>query len=133
MPDRGAASAPQALSYSHRLHQRLEFLRFFEGSEVHRLERCAVFRVPNSCGHFRLGVTFKARMNSVERNAIRRRIRETMRKQARELGSYDYNVVVRSIERPARPFAQSLALELATLPSRKPVPSKTRRAPSESR
>lgn len=126
-PTRGVPAAPLALSYFHRLHQRREFLRFFEGSEVHRLVRCAVFRVPNACGHFRLGVTFKTRMNSVERNAIRRRIREAMRRMAPELGAFDYNVVVRELRRPAKRFARELAHELTTLPASKPVASRSGR------
>jgi len=125
----GALRAPLALGYFRRLHQRREFLRFFEGSEVRRLSRCTVFRVPNASGHFRLGVTFKARMNSVERNALRRRIREAVRKQAPTLGSFDYNVVVREIRRPAKQFARELARELSLLSSHRPVPSRSNRKP----
>jgi ribonuclease P protein component len=98
----------ESLSYSHRLHQRSDFLRFFEGSTVARLKDCIIFRVPNSAGHFRLGLTFKIRCQSVERNALRRRIREAFRRLGPGLGSYDYNVVIRSWNPPMKAFARGL-------------------------
>lgn len=85
----------ESLGYSYRLHQRREFLRFFDKSEVFRLRSCVVFRVANTEGHFRLGLTMKAKgTNSVERNRVRRGVRETVRRMRVELGSYDYNVVI---------------------------------------
>jgi len=44
-----------------------------------------------------------------------------MRLQAPKLGSFDYNVVVSKLERPARVFARRLALEIGSeLSSRTP-------------
>lgn len=59
-----------------------------------RLKECTLFRIPNHFGHFRVGITIKARVNSVERNRIKRAIRESFRHLRAELGSYDFNVVV---------------------------------------
>ena len=78
----------------YRLHYHWEFLKFFQGSDVLRLRECAVFRLPNATGHFRLGVTIKAKCNSVERNRVKRAVREVFRHKKEELGSYDYNVVI---------------------------------------
>jgi ribonuclease P protein component len=117
----------ERLDYSKRLHHRREFLQFFSGSEVFRFRNVVVFRKKTELGHFRLGVTFKARMSSVERNAIRRRIREAMRQLSPQLGSYDFNVVVQKVERPARVFARTLAAELKSgLISQRPVPAKNK-------
>jgi ribonuclease P protein component len=101
-----------SLPYPFRLHQRQEFFKFFEGSTVARLRNVIVFRVPNDLGHFRLGITFKIKCSSVERNALRRRIRETFRKLRPSLGSYDYNIVVRSFQSPMKIFARQLAGEI---------------------
>lgn len=59
-----------------------------------RLKECAIFRIPNTCGHFRLGVTIKTKCNSVERNRVKRTLRECFRHLKDRLGAYDYNVVV---------------------------------------
>jgi ribonuclease P protein component len=85
------------LSYppSRRLHYPYEYRRFRAiEPQVFRLRECTVFRVPNQLGHYRLGVTIKARMNSVRRNAIKRQIREAIRHLGPKLGSFDYNYVV---------------------------------------
>jgi ribonuclease P protein component len=64
-----------------------------------------VFRTPNTLGHFRLGITLKARGTSVGRNRVKRAIREAMRKLRPLLGQFDYNVVV--------PFGKKLGFEYA--------------------
>ena len=116
-----------SLGFSNRLHHRREFLQFFTGSEVYRLALSSVFRRQNTLGHFRLGVTFKVRLSSVERNDIRRRVRESVRRLAPGLGSYDYNVVIQRVERPAKLHARRVAVELSTeLLQRKPVPVKSK-------
>jgi RNase P protein component len=48
----------------------------------------------------------------VERNALRRRIRESVRQLRPVLGSYDYNVVINDFERPVRKYARRLAKEI---------------------
>ncbi|MFN7685719.1 MAG: ribonuclease P protein component [Oligoflexia bacterium] len=106
------AGSGRRLAYSNRLHHRREFLEFFSGSQVYRLRHCSVFRKANPLGHFRLGVTFKAKMSSVERNALRRRIRETIRILGPALGSFDYNIVVMKLQRPALLFGRELAREI---------------------
>jgi len=78
----------------YRLHDTWEYQRFFQGSDVLRLKECAIFRIPNSLGHFRLGVTIKTKCNSIERNRVKRALRESFRHLKDRLGSYDYNVVV---------------------------------------
>jgi ribonuclease P protein component len=86
----------QDLSFGpeYRLHYHWEYRRFFQGSEVLRLRDCTIFRIPNHLGHFRLGVTIKSKCNSVERNRVKRAIRESYRHLKERLGSYDYNVVI---------------------------------------
>ncbi len=85
-----------SLSYEHRLHYAWQFRKFFEGSEVLKLRECRIFRIPNDQHHFRLGITLKARGSSVDRNRVKRTIRESLRGLAPTLGPYDYNVVIRS-------------------------------------
>jgi ribonuclease P protein component len=82
------------LSFGHRLHQRWEFRRFFDRAQAFKLTECIVFRIPNDKGHFRLGITLKARGMSVDRNRVKRVIREAFRNFGPQLGSFDYNVVV---------------------------------------
>jgi ribonuclease P protein component len=75
---------------------------------VYRLRECTVFRVPNEVGHFRLGITLKARGSSVERNRVKRQIRESFRIQADVLGSFDYNVVIAAQKKIAYPYPERL-------------------------
>ena len=71
-----------------------------------------MFRVPNECGHFRVGITLKTKLNSVGRNRVKRTIRESFRHLKNALGSFDYNVVV-SVTRELDPhFARRLAVML---------------------
>ena len=102
--------ARHPLTYKHRLHYRWEFVRFFEGAEVFRLSQCIIFRIPNTLGHFRLGITLKCRGSSVERNLVKRTVREGVRRLAEHLGSYDYNVVIPGTKKMIRPYPEQLAL-----------------------
>lgn len=110
--DRSSSCALFSLSRDHRLHYRWEFRRFFNQSEVFRLSACTVFRVQNERGHFRLGITLKARGSSVERNRVKRAVRENFRKLGPRLGSFDYNVVIPGSRRMAFPYPQRLALAI---------------------
>ncbi len=73
-----------------------------------RLSECLVYRISNDVGHFRLGVTLKSRGRSVDRNKVKRRIRESFRKLAPLLGSYDYNVVVPKTKAMLHPYPRKL-------------------------
>jgi len=68
-----------------------------------------VFRIPNERGHFRLGVTLKARGTSVERNRVKRTVREAFRSQAELLGAHDYNVVIPAHKKMGHPYPLKLA------------------------
>jgi ribonuclease P protein component len=87
------------LSFDRRLHYSWEYRQFFNQSQVFRLSECTVFRIQNNLGHFRLGITLKARGTSVNRNRVKRQIREAIRLQAKSLGSFDYNVVISGSKR----------------------------------
>jgi ribonuclease P protein component len=78
----------------YRLHETWEYQRFFQGSDVLRLKDATIFRIANTYGHFRLGVTIKLKCTSVERNRVKRVLRESFRQLKDKLGSYDYNVVI---------------------------------------
>ena len=101
-----------SLTYDKRLHRPADYRRFFEGSELLRLRHCLVFRIHNALGHFRLGITLKSRGSSIERNLIKRTIRECVRLHAPSLGSYDYNVVVPKGRKLTREYAQQLRFSL---------------------
>lgn len=90
------------------MHYRHEFLRFFGKSEVFRLRECIIFRIPNELGHFRLGITLKARGSSLERNRAKRQVRESMRNLAPLLGDFDYNVVIPATKKLEFPFHRKL-------------------------
>lgn len=77
-----------------------------------RLPECVVFRIANHLGHFRLGITVKARCNSVERNRVKRQIREAFRHLKDQLGSYDYNVVVSTTKKLDYSYARRLGKSL---------------------
>ena len=79
---------------SARVRTRGEYLNFFKGSQVKRLGECILFRVSNTVGNDRLGITIKARVNSVYRNKVKRQIRESFRLNRIGLAAHDYNVVV---------------------------------------
>ncbi|NDG83757.1 MAG: hypothetical protein EBX52_01810 [Proteobacteria bacterium] len=79
---------------SARILNRAEYLRFFQGSDVKRLGVCTVFRIANTKGVPRLGITVKARVNSVYRNKLKRTIREVFRLGRGSMAAHDYNVVV---------------------------------------
>jgi len=68
-----------------------------------------LFRIKNDLGHFRLGITLKARGTSIQRNHVKRAIRENMRRHAEILDTYDYNVVVPGTKKMAHPFHLKLA------------------------
>jgi ribonuclease P protein component len=93
-----------------RLHYPWEYRRFFHQNQVFRLSECTVFRIPNNLGHFRLGITLKARGTSVQRNQVKRQIRESFRVAQNQLGSYDYNVVVPSTKQLSFPYPKKLGL-----------------------
>lgn len=108
----GAASEKrtQAFTRQHRLHYPWEYRRFFDRAEVFRLRECTIFRIPNELGHFRLGITLKARGTSVQRNKVKRQIRESFRTQREVLGGFDYNVVIPATKRLAHPYADKLGV-----------------------
>ncbi|MEK6578258.1 MAG: ribonuclease P protein component [Bdellovibrionota bacterium] len=103
---------PLSLSPNRRLHFSWEYRRFFQNSAVCRLSECIIFRVPNELGHFRLGITIKARGSSLDRNKVKRRVREAFRTRAPVLGSFDYNVVIPKTKKMAHPYPRLLGLSL---------------------
>jgi ribonuclease P protein component len=76
---------------------------------VIKLSECVIFRIPNELGHFRLGITLKARGSSLDRNRTKRQIRENMRLLAPSLGGFDYNVVIPGHKKMLHPFPKTLA------------------------
>ena len=99
-------------SKSFRLIHRAEFLRFFNEPEVFRLSFCVVFRIKNDLGHYRLGITLKAKGSSVERNLAKRLIRSSFDRMKTNLGSYDYNVVIPAHKGLKYPFSKGLRRDL---------------------
>ena len=91
-----------------RLHYPWEYRRFFHQNQVFRLSECTVFRIPNNLGYFRLGITLKARGTSIQRNQVKRQIRESFRIQQNQLGSYDYNVVISAHKKLCYPYPKRL-------------------------
>ena len=98
----------QDLSTGKRLHHPWEYRNFFGQSQVFKLPECTIFRVPNQLGHFRLGITLKAKGSSVERNRVKRQIRESFRTQQASLGSFDYNVVIPAYKKMGYPYPEKL-------------------------
>ncbi|MBL7715912.1 MAG: ribonuclease P protein component [Bdellovibrionales bacterium] len=82
-----------------RLHFPWEYRRFFGSAEILRLPEILIFRIPNQAGHPRLGMTVKASSGAIERNRVKRMIREFFRKHQESLGSFDYNFVVPGAKR----------------------------------
>jgi ribonuclease P protein component len=98
----------QRLLFERRLHHPSQFRAFFKDSTKIRCTECIVYRVPNNEGHFRLGITMKAKGTSTERNRVRRAVRETFRKLGGALGSFDYNVVIPQTKSLEHPYAKKL-------------------------
>lgn len=103
------ASEPTTFPPQYRLHYSWEYRRFFQDSEIVRLSHCTLFRVRNELGHFRLGISLKARGRSVDRNRVKRRIREEFRRMGSQLGSYDYNVLIPGHRKMLPPYPRELA------------------------
>jgi ribonuclease P protein component len=59
-----------------------------------------------------VGITFKARGSSVERNQVKRQVREYFRTHRDALGSYDYNVVIPGTKKISYPYAKKLGQSL---------------------
>ncbi|MBN22105.1 MAG: ribonuclease P protein component [Bdellovibrionaceae bacterium] len=91
-----------------RLHHKKEYLTFFRSEQVYRLKSCVIFRVRNSYGHFRLGMSVTSKFGSVKRNQVKRVVREAFRLAGHELGSYDYHVVVSKKRNLEYPYLSSL-------------------------
>ncbi len=107
------AAGTEGFSPEFRLHYPWEYRKFFGGAEVFRASECLLFRIPNTWGHYRVGITLKSRGNSVARNRVKRRIREAFRRLGPVLGPFDYNVVVPSQKKMDHLYAQRLAKCLA--------------------
>ena len=71
-----------------------------------------MFRRSNRLTHFRLGITLKARGTAVQRNRVRRIIRESFRVFGENLGSFDYNVVIPKERVMRHPFPERLKASL---------------------
>ncbi len=99
----------QAFGYDFRLHYPWEYRKFFSNNQVFRLRECTVFRIPNTVGHFRLGITFKARGSSLDRNRTKRQIRESFRLLGPELGAFDYNIVIPGHRKLLFPYPKRLS------------------------
>ncbi|MBI3535063.1 MAG: ribonuclease P protein component, partial [Deltaproteobacteria bacterium] len=102
----------KSLGYSKRLHHPIEYGNFFGKSEMFKFSECIVYRVKNSCEHFRLGITLKAKGPSVQRNKTKRQIREVFRNFGEKLGNYDYNVVIPSYKKLDKRFPDALRASL---------------------
>lgn len=92
-----AATFPRAV----RLLKPVEFERVFAENERARTESLLVMVRPNTLGQARLGMVIAKRLlpRAVDRNRVKRCVRETFRLQRRDLPAGDY--VVRLIAKPA--------------------------------
>jgi ribonuclease P protein component len=102
------ATPPLELSRERRLRFSWQYRRFFDRAQMFRLSECLVYRISNECGHFRLGITLKSRGRSIDRNRVKRRIRESFRQMAPFLGGFDYNVVVPKTKKMDHPYPRRL-------------------------
>lgn len=91
-----------------RLHYSWQYRAFFQGAFVLRLSQCTIFRIPNQQGLFRLGISIKSRGRSVDRNRVKRRIREQFRLLRSELGAFDYNVFIPAHKKMTPPYPRAL-------------------------
>ena len=79
---------------SARVLYRREYLEFFKGSQVKRLGSCLIFSIASQKQNARLGMTIKAKVNSVYRNKLKRQVRESFRQHRASLPALDFNIVV---------------------------------------
>lgn len=81
MPKRIAGAAGESFPKSRRLRARHEFLRAkARGRKVHT-EHLIALALPSASGESRLGITVSGKVgNSVERNLVKRRLREIFRR-----------------------------------------------------
>ncbi|RMH18288.1 MAG: ribonuclease P protein component [Gammaproteobacteria bacterium] len=93
----------EGFSRTYRLTQQLDFARVFEkGCRVQSRDRLVrVHYIKNNLGYARLGLAISKRFNpsSVQRNRIKRIIRESFRKQLNPLRSLDLVVMCADAKR----------------------------------
>lgn len=53
-----------------------------------------VFRIQNNLDYFRMGISFKTKASSVQRNRVKRCIREAFRQNAEKLKGFDFNILI---------------------------------------
>jgi len=100
----------QSLEPKKRLCKRSEYLLFFNRSKKTILSHCIIYQIQTDLNYARLGITLKAKGIAVNRNQVKRQIRETFRRWNIKLGSFDYNIVVPKSKNLRYPFAQKLAI-----------------------
>lgn len=96
------------LKRSSRLAGRENFARFFKNPKKASRTYCLIYQIPNSEKSSRLGITLKIKTSSVVRNRIRRVIRETFRSMKKDLGAFDYNVVIGQAKSFEHPYTKEL-------------------------
>lgn len=97
-----------SLSRVKKLRKRPDFVRFYGESRVFRLGECTVFRVMSEKSFNRLGITLKVRSSSVERNQVKRQVREAFRVASESRTKYDYNIVITGKRNLTHPFPLQL-------------------------
>ena len=85
-----------------RLHASWEYKNFFGPNHKRRFGPFVVYRIPNTLGYSRLGITVRGAKTAVIRNLFKRWTREMFRKHKDLLGSFDFNAVF-SLKGPLTP------------------------------
>lgn len=93
-------SQPASFPREARLLKPDEFERVFKENERARTDSLLVMARPNTLGHARLGMIVAKRLlpRAVDRNRIKRRVRETFRLQRQDLPACDF--VIRVVAKP---------------------------------
>lgn len=118
----------RSLAYpkSARLRQREEFRRMLSKGEVFPGQEVLVRRLPNDTGRSRLGISTPRRYGrAVQRNRLRRLVREAFRHLGDELGSYDYLVSPR--KGLVTPTLAGVRRDLGSTTTRTPLAPRKRR------
>lgn len=84
----------QSFTKEERIRSKKDYLGFFKKPKVFKCPEFYLYQVKSRSDKARLGITIKPKASSINRNKIKRMIREHFRLNMKAQGTFDYNFVI---------------------------------------